>query len=49
MTYRVISRSLGLLLITLAFVFSGCAMNDGYTPISSGSSVNAYAPQGSGG
>jgi len=50
MPTRILSRPLGLLLVIVALAFSGCAMNDGYSPISSGSSVapGGYAPQGSG-
>ncbi len=46
-----IRRFASLLLLVAALAFSGCALNDGYTPISGGSSGFAPSPagQGSGG
>lgn len=34
MTKRILCHTLGLLVITVALAFSGCAWNDGYTPVS---------------
>ena len=46
MTIRTLSRAFGLLMVVAALAFSGCAADDGYTPISSGQSFSGYSPSG---